>query len=191
MRDVVEFDPALHHRRSIRLPTYDYAQPGAYFVTIVCRDRECVFGEIANGSMVLNAPGRMVESVLLGLADRYAGMELDAFVTMPNHVHMIVVLVEGNPRGCPRPPARIAKKIRRSLSDSPNRDIIRRSTLSNVGPKESLCRLLLRSGGRKSASTSTARCSRRPAGSASTSSIRLPLHVVLPCSGDAVATFLM
>lgn len=27
-----------HHRRSIRLKEYDYAQPGAYFVT-VCVDR--------------------------------------------------------------------------------------------------------------------------------------------------------
>lgn len=29
------YDPATHHRRSIRLHEWDYASPGAYFVTIV------------------------------------------------------------------------------------------------------------------------------------------------------------
>jgi len=31
---VIRYDPKFHHRRSIRLKGYDYAQMGAYFVTI-------------------------------------------------------------------------------------------------------------------------------------------------------------
>ena len=42
---IMKFDPKIHHRRSIRLKGYDYSQPGAYFVTIVTRQRECLFGE--------------------------------------------------------------------------------------------------------------------------------------------------
>jgi hypothetical protein len=38
------FDPDKHHRRSIRLRGYDYAQAGAYFVTVVAQDRACLFG---------------------------------------------------------------------------------------------------------------------------------------------------
>jgi hypothetical protein len=38
-----------HHRRSIRLGHYDYAQSGAYFVTIVTQSRKCLFGEILDG----------------------------------------------------------------------------------------------------------------------------------------------
>ncbi|MEI6285726.1 MAG: hypothetical protein WCP79_04400 [Bacillota bacterium] len=34
------------HRRSIRLPGYDYSQPGMYFVTICAEEREPVFGNI-------------------------------------------------------------------------------------------------------------------------------------------------
>ncbi|MGL5939430.1 MAG: hypothetical protein ACRC2S_03435 [Waterburya sp.] len=30
----MKYDPNIHHRRSIRLPGYDYSQVGAYFVTI-------------------------------------------------------------------------------------------------------------------------------------------------------------
>ena len=33
------------HRRSIRLPGYDYTQPGAYFVTICTQDGECLFDD--------------------------------------------------------------------------------------------------------------------------------------------------
>lgn len=36
------YDPQRHHRRSIRLKGYDYAQAGAYFVTLVCQQRLCL-----------------------------------------------------------------------------------------------------------------------------------------------------
>ena len=43
------FDPHKHHRRSIRLEDYDYSQAGAYFVTLVAWQRECLFGAIEDG----------------------------------------------------------------------------------------------------------------------------------------------
>lgn len=43
-----------HNRRSIRLPGYDYTKPGAYFITIITHNRQCLFGDIVNGEMVLN-----------------------------------------------------------------------------------------------------------------------------------------
>jgi hypothetical protein len=55
------FNPQKRHRRSIRLKGYDYTQPGAYFVTLVTHDRECLFGEIVDGEMRLNEAGRMAE----------------------------------------------------------------------------------------------------------------------------------
>ncbi|MGA2987655.1 MAG: transposase, partial [Terriglobia bacterium] len=30
----MNYDPAIHHRRSIRLRGYDYSQPGSYHVTL-------------------------------------------------------------------------------------------------------------------------------------------------------------
>jgi len=44
----MRYDPERHHRRSIRLKGYDYAQAGAYFVTIVTHERACLFGEVVN-----------------------------------------------------------------------------------------------------------------------------------------------
>ena len=53
------FDPFKHHRRSIRLRGYDYAQPGAYFVTINTHPRPLIFSEITGGVVRLNEPSEI------------------------------------------------------------------------------------------------------------------------------------
>jgi REP element-mobilizing transposase RayT len=88
------FNPQKHHRRSIRLKGYDYTQPGAYFVTLVTHDRECLFGEIVDGEMRLNEAGRMAEWTWFDLPNHIDNIELDAFVVMPNHVHGIIIIRE-------------------------------------------------------------------------------------------------
>ncbi len=87
------YDPSWHHRRSIRLRDYDYALPGAYFVTICAQGRACLFGEVVGGEMRLSEPGLMIQEVWEALPSDYPGVALDAFVVMPNHVHGIAVLV--------------------------------------------------------------------------------------------------
>jgi REP element-mobilizing transposase RayT len=98
----MKFDPQKHHRRSIRLKGYDYAQPGAYFVTIVAQDRACRFGEVAGGQMRPSAAGGLVEDCWRAIPGHFANVELGAFVVMPNHVHGIIILHDG--RGGVTPP---------------------------------------------------------------------------------------
>lgn len=86
------FDPQRHHRRSVRLKGYDYTQSGAYFVTICAQHRECLFGEIQHGEMVLNDAGRMVQAEWERLPQRFPLVMLDACVVMPNHIHGIIIL---------------------------------------------------------------------------------------------------
>ncbi len=85
-------DGAEHHRRSIRLDGYNYAEAGAYFVTICTEDHLCLFGSIEDRMMQLNALGRVVEQTWCDLPTHYPHVELDVFMVMPNHVHMIVIL---------------------------------------------------------------------------------------------------
>lgn len=87
------FNPAIHHRRSIRLRGYDYSQAGAYFVTICTQDRTCLFGEPVDGEMQLNDAGKMIERWYVELENKFPDIQCDAFVCMPNHVHFIVVAV--------------------------------------------------------------------------------------------------
>jgi putative transposase len=88
----MNYDPTRHHRRSIRLPAYDYAQAGAYFVTMVTHKRQCLFGEIVGGQMRLATHGQVVSEQWLRSALVRGEIELDAFVVMPNHIHGIVIM---------------------------------------------------------------------------------------------------
>ncbi len=84
-------------RRAPRLREYDYAQPGAYFVTLCVHDHSCLFGAITSGAMHQSVTGAMAASIWEGLPDHYAGIELDAWMLMPNHLHGIVVLLDPAP----------------------------------------------------------------------------------------------
>ena len=53
-------DSKKHHRRSIRLPGYDYTSPGAYFVTICTHKGELLFGDVADEHVALNEYGQIV-----------------------------------------------------------------------------------------------------------------------------------
>ncbi len=90
-----KFDPKIHHRKSIRLPGYDYTQAGAYFVTVVTWQRDCLFGVVVNGETVLNDFGKIVmEEWERGPVVR-PNIELGAYIVMPNHFHGILV-IDGN-----------------------------------------------------------------------------------------------
>jgi len=97
----MKFNPRIHHRRSIRLQGYDYSQAGACFVTICTQNRECLFGDIADGGMRLNDAGQMVQTVWDEIPAHYPGIDIDAFVVMPNHIHGIIIIVGAGPRACP------------------------------------------------------------------------------------------
>jgi len=90
-----KFDSQKHHRRSIRLPNYDYSQAGAYYVTIVTWHRECLFGEVVKGEMKLNQYGLVAKQQWEKLPKRFPNIELGAFVIMPNHEHGIIVITDG------------------------------------------------------------------------------------------------
>ncbi|MDP2143893.1 MAG: transposase [Gallionella sp.] len=92
MPDTPSFDPCIHHRRSIRLRGYDYSQAGAYFVTLCAHERACLFGAVDGDVVRLNEAGHLVQRLWDQLPEYFSGIELDAFVVMPNHVHGVVVL---------------------------------------------------------------------------------------------------
>jgi REP element-mobilizing transposase RayT len=84
--------PGKQRRRSIRLTGYDYAQPGACFVTICTQDREPLFGKVEDGRLRLNPAGEMVWRWWHELSNKYPVVRTDAAVVMPNHFHGIIVI---------------------------------------------------------------------------------------------------
>lgn len=70
-------------RKNIRLKDYDYKTNGAYFVTI-CTDFKRRY---------ISKKERLVlEQELLSLQERFAGVKIDFYVIMPNHVHFVLFL---------------------------------------------------------------------------------------------------
>jgi len=80
------------HRRSLRLPEYDYSQIGTYFVTICVHRRERLLGSIRNVEMQLNEYGQIVAECWQWLPGAYPYVCLDEWVIMPNHLHGIIVI---------------------------------------------------------------------------------------------------
>jgi putative transposase len=83
---------------STRLPGWDYAGAGWYFVTICTRNRECLFGEIVDGEMRLSSIGEIVAEEWQKTPDIRPNVVLDEWVIMPNHLHGIIVILEPRDR---------------------------------------------------------------------------------------------
>ena len=79
-----------HRRRSIRLPAYDYTQPGAYFVTMVTYQRQHLFGRIDGEKVKLSAFGRVVADCWREIPAHFPTVSNEIFVIMPNHFHGII-----------------------------------------------------------------------------------------------------
>ena len=65
---------------------------GAYFSTICAYWRRCVFGEILDGTMVLSRWGQIASVQWIRTEQMRAGVTVDEFVVMPNHLHGIVFI---------------------------------------------------------------------------------------------------
>ena len=85
------YDPQQHHRHSIRLQGYDYAQSCACFITICTQNRRMMFGHIAGGKMALNDAGNIVQDVWYQIQGHFPHVITDEFVIMPNHIHGILM----------------------------------------------------------------------------------------------------
>ena len=90
-------------RKRLRLESYDYSQPGYYFVTICTKGKQHILGRSVGGD-VLIAPqvalsdiGKVVDDVLAHMPS------VDQYVVMPNHVHILFRIPADGPVRTPAP----------------------------------------------------------------------------------------
>lgn len=86
------FHKKLPNRKLNRLSSYDYSQPGAYFITICVKNRERVFGEIKNGKMILNEMGEITKKCWMEIPLHFPHILLDEYIIMPDHIHGILMI---------------------------------------------------------------------------------------------------
>ena len=114
-----QYDPAIHHRRSIRLKRHDYAGGGLYFVTI-CAHREFIefagghpFGtnrarqgarerratqvsQGEEGATQVSPVRELIEERMRITAEKCPFMKWEEVVIMPDHLHALIQLKGGH-----------------------------------------------------------------------------------------------
>ena len=101
----------LPQRKNNRKEGFDYSAAGAYFITICTQNRRQILSHIVGGDVldapqivgddVLDAPsielfyhGKIADKYINQLSDFYSYMEVDHYVIMPNHIHMILIVYD-------------------------------------------------------------------------------------------------
>ncbi len=90
----------LPKRKSLRLKDFDYSEAGSYFLTICTKNRKQILSTIKVGRGLapaenhLSRYGLIAEEQIRDLEKRYPGLHVDAYVIMPNHIHLLLSMYE-------------------------------------------------------------------------------------------------
>ena len=118
----------LPKRKNIRLNNYDYSEPGTYFITICTKNKEKLLwnGELDTQNfdwklvgehsvrpqgLPLSKAGMVVEQGLNKWNDTYENIYLSSYVIMPNHLHIMIVILPSQ-CGCTECPPTISEMVR-------------------------------------------------------------------------------
>ena len=80
-----------YSRKSPRMQHYDYSNENYYFITICTHNKKCLFGRPEENNFLR----KLVEQHISKIETHYQCVQLDKYVVMPNHIHMILVLNQG------------------------------------------------------------------------------------------------
>ena len=89
-------------RKHIRLKQYDYAEEGVYFITFCTKNRAPLLshivgrGDLTPPQVYLTDIGKIVAEIIENTEKVYANITVDNYVIMPNHVHVLIRISEGN-----------------------------------------------------------------------------------------------
>ncbi|MCL2212686.1 MAG: transposase [Oscillospiraceae bacterium] len=103
----------LPKRKPTRWDKYDYSRNGAYFVTFNVKGMHKILGTVVGAGSTrppteqtpyveLSIYGKIVDTAIKSLPQKYESVIIDRYVVMPNHVHMIVI-IDNNGRVDPAP----------------------------------------------------------------------------------------
>ena len=122
-------------RKHPRLKGYDYSNAGYYFITFCVKDGHSILWKNAHvgrahpgvpqsssnvPAIPLSEIGGIVRQHIDNIPKIYEYVDIDKYVIMPNHVHLIVVVKPGAP-GCARPTKSVLSKVINALKSLTSR----------------------------------------------------------------------
>ena len=99
----------LPERKHPRLKCYDYSENGTYFVTICTAGHKQILSSIKVGrglapaEVILTPLGKIAEEQIEAIPLRYPFVEVQKYVIMPNHIHMLIFIDGFSAGASPRP----------------------------------------------------------------------------------------
>ena len=107
-------------RKPNRLKGYDYSTDGAYFITICTKEHKCILSRVVGDGVLdvsetlLTEYGKVAKSQLEIMTSFYDDIVIDKYVIMPNHIHMLISIIESD--GTSRTPSPTNDKIAKFVS---------------------------------------------------------------------------
>ena len=98
------------NRKQMRWTDFDYSSQGVYFVTIVVKGRNFLFGSVVDDEMRLNEAGQMILDQYYDLEADNLGVQCMDVVVMPNHIHFMVYIPKDGATNLPKAMARFKSK---------------------------------------------------------------------------------
>ncbi len=112
----------LPNRKPIRLKNFNYSEQGVYFITICVKDKKCILSQIV-GDGVIDVPeiklldyGKIAEKQILSINEAYDFLNIESYVIMPNHIHLLVKVLKRNSEGMSGTPSPTNMEIPKLVS---------------------------------------------------------------------------
>ena len=89
-------------RKPTRLKNYDYSSTGVYFITVCTQNKVNYFSDIVisnpnePATIQLTRFGKIAEEQIKAINFKYADVDIENYVIMPNHIHMIISIFNEN-----------------------------------------------------------------------------------------------
>lgn len=131
----------MYNRKRLRLKEYDYALSGSYFVTICSIDKSNIFCSIDKN--IINANyndvdfskyvkyskiGIIINDNINLINDKFKNIEISNYVIMPNHVHLLINLLENNESSL----SSIIMSFKRAITNKCKRKVWQRSFYDRI-----------------------------------------------------------
>ena len=81
-------------RKPNRIPEYDYALEGSYFVTICTHNRASLFAMESSGASIILPQNRIIHKWIQETQRKFPNIIIDKYIIMPDHLHLIVTIKE-------------------------------------------------------------------------------------------------
>ena len=117
----------LPKRKPTRLKAFDYSADGYYFITICTHNKQKILCDIVGEGLCalpqikLTAIGKIVNTSINYINEKYNNIFVEKYVVMPNHLHLLIKIDNCQTGGHGDPPLQVYNVIGRLKSFTDNK----------------------------------------------------------------------